>query len=228
VPLQLDLGAAPEYFTLVGLVFTAGLIILVADWRITLYALIAQYALVALLLSQIILASISLVRILSGALAVIILYITLHRLTRQRLAALIEIDGEPPAASIARLYRPEVFVVGFTFRLLALALVAVGIVGISSSMTLLGLSPYVLFNGLWLVTAGILVAILSRDVLRLGLGILMFTSGFCVLESAVEGSLFLFGLLNIADLLLAVVIAHLASVTPPEAPGLARRRGEAP
>ncbi|MCL4486927.1 MAG: hypothetical protein M1570_02195 [Chloroflexi bacterium] len=228
MPLQLDLGAATEYFTLVGLVFTAALIILVADWRITLYALIAQYALAALLLSQIVFPSVSLIRVLSGALAVTILYITLHRLTRQRLDVLIEIDGEPPAASIARLYRPEVFVVGFTFRLLSLTLVAVGIVGISSSMTLLGLTPYVLFSGLWLVTAGILVAILSRDVLRLGLGILMFTSGFCILESAVEGSLFLFGLLNVADLLLAVVIAHLASVTPPEAPGLARRRGEAP
>jgi hypothetical protein len=58
------------------------------------------------------------------------------------------IDGEPPVAAIARLYRPAVFVVGFVFRLLALALVAVGMIGISSSMTFLGIAPNVLFGGL--------------------------------------------------------------------------------
>jgi hypothetical protein len=227
VPSLSDLGFVTQFITLAGLVFTASLIILIADWRFALFALAVQYVLAALLLSQIISPSFSIVRAFSGAVAALILYITWHRLTAERLAALIALDGEPPAASIARLYRPAVFVVGLVFRLLALALVAVGIIGISSSMTFLGIAPNVLFGGLWLVAAGILVAILSHDILRLGLGILMFTSGFCILESAVEGSLFIYGLLNISDLLLAVVVAHLASVIP-EWHGPMRRRGEAP
>lgn len=223
--MPIDFSFLAELVILVGLVFAAALIAIFADWRIALYALTAQYVLTALLLSQIVQPSTALIRAISGAMAALILYITLRRLTQERRAALTQLDGEPPADWVEHLYRPEVFVVGFPFRAIALALVAVGIIGIASSMTFLELSAYVLFSGVWLIAAGILVAILSRDVLRLGLGILLFTSGFCILESAIEGSLFLYGLLNISDLLLAVVISHLATVTQQE-PGPTRRRGE--
>jgi hypothetical protein len=221
----IDLSFLAELEILVGLVFAAALIVLVTDWRISLYALTADYILTTLLLSQIVQPSTALLRAISGAMVVLILYVTLRRLTQERRAALTQIDGEPPADWVERLYRPEVFVVGFPFRAIALALVTVGIIGIASSMTFLELSAYVLFSGVWLIAAGILVAILSRDVLRLGLGILLFTSGFCIMESAIEGSLFVYGLLNIADLLLAVVISHLATVTQQE-PRPTQRRGE--
>jgi hypothetical protein len=227
VPWLIDMTFLTELGILFGLVWAAALIVLVADWRVSLFALTAQYVLTALLLSQIVQPSAATLRAISGALAAAILYLTMHRLTEQRRAALILVDGEPPADWVERLYRPEVFVVGFPFRFFAIALVAVGILGIASSMTFLELSAFVLFSGLWLIATGILVAIVSRDVLRLGLGILIFTGGFCVLESAIEGSLFVYGLLNISDLLLAVVIAHLATVTEQEL-GPARRRGEAP
>lgn len=227
MPLPSDLIFLAQVDILLGLVVTAALIVLVADWRLALFALTAQYVLTALLLSQIVQPSAAILRTFSGALAVAILYITLRRLIQQRRAALIQLDGEPPAGWIERLYRPEIFVVGFPFRIFSIALVAVGIVGIASSMTFLEISAYVFFSGMWLIAIGILVAIMSRDVMRLGLGILMFTSGFCILEAAIEGSLFLYGLLNVSDLLLAVVIAHLATVTHLET-GAARRRGEAP
>jgi len=226
VPFLPDLSFLYEIDLLVGLVFAAALIVLVADWRVALYALTAQYLLTGLLLSQMIQPPAAISRVFSGALAVVILFITLRRLTEERRAALTPPDGEPPVDWIERLYRPEVFVVGFPFRFFALALVAVGIIGIASSMTFLGLSAYVLVSGLWLIAAGILVAIVSRNVLRLGLGILLFTNGFCVLQSGIEPSLFLYGLLTISDLLLAVVVSHLATVTQEEV-GIARRRGEA-
>lgn len=227
MPLQSDLIFLAQVDILLGLVVTAALIVLVADWRLALFALTAQYVLTALLLSQIVQPSAAILRTFSGALAVAILYITLRRVIQQRRAALIQLDGEPPADWIERLYRPEIFVVGSPFRIFSIALVAVGIVGIASSMTFLEISAYVFFSGMWLIAIGILVAIMSHDVMRLGLGILMFTSGFCILEAAIEGSLFLYGLLNVSDLLLAVVIAHLATVTQEET-GAARRRGEAP
>ncbi|MDE3091014.1 MAG: hypothetical protein KGJ80_16700 [Chloroflexota bacterium] len=226
MPLLPDLSILTELDILIGLMVAAALIVLVADWRLALYALTAQYLLAALLLSQIVQPSAALVRALSGAFAAVILFITFRRVMAARRHAELE-TGDTADSRIERLYRRGVFVVGFFFRLTALALVVVGIVGIASSMTFLGLSAEVLFSGLWLIATGILVAILSRDVLRLGLGILLFTSGFCILEAAIEGSLFLYGLLNISDLLIAVVIAHLANVAPEEA-GLARRRGEIP
>lgn len=224
MPFSLDLDFISQVVILVGLVFTAALVVLVADWRLALFALIAQYLLTGVLLSRIIQPYSAIMRVFSGALAAMILYITLRRLTEERRATFIQ-DGEPPVDWIERLYRPEVFIVGFPFRFIALVLVAVGIVGVASSMTFLGLTAYVLFSGLWLIAAGMLVAILSRDVIRLGLGILLFTNGFCVLQSGVESSLFLYGLLNISDLLLAVVVSHLATVMQEEV-GPARRRGE--
>lgn len=189
MPLSLDIEWFSEINILIGLVFAAALMVLIADWRLALYALIAQYLLAAVLLTQVLLPSMALVRVLSGTLAVTILYLTLRRIEENDKKALAS-SADATDLHGRRSSRREVFVVGFPFRLFALALVTTGIIGIASSMTFLGLSSYVLFSGMWLVTIGILVAILSRDVPRLGLGILMFTNGFCILQTFSEAGLF--------------------------------------
>ncbi len=210
---------------LIGLIATAACIVLFADWRLALFALLAQYACAAGLLASLVLMPLAIVRVLSGAFAAAILYFTFRRAQENFRRDLAQAEDDAARLVVARLYRLQVFVVGLPFRVFALALVAVGIIGIASSMTFLGISPDVLFGGLWLIAVGILVAILSRDVLRLGLGILLFTSGFAILETATESSLLLYGLVNISDLLLALVIAHLAALPP--APSVwRRRRGE--
>lgn len=188
-----------------GLVITAAFVVLIPDWRLAAFALVAQYIIAAALLAQAMPAQLVGVRVLSGAWAILILYVTLRQKTET--------------------LRSPIFIVSFPFRLFALALIAVGIIGIASSMSFLGLTPDVLFGGLWLTTTGLLVAILSREVVRLGMGLLLFTSGFTILETATEASLLLFGLLNIADLLLALVIAHLSAL-PVRANLAQRRRGQ--
>ncbi len=205
-----------------GLVITTAFVVLIPDWRLAAFALVAQYITAAALLVQAVPPQLVGVRVLSGAWAILILYITLRQKTKTWRRAE---EAAQDDATLEQLQRQPIFIVSFPFRLFALALVAVGIIGIASSMSFLGLTPDVLFGGLWLTTAGVLVAILSRDVVRLGMGILLFTSGFTILETATEASLLLFGLLNIADLLLALVIAHLSALPTPA--NLAqRRRGE--
>jgi len=208
---------------LVSLIVTAALIVLIADWRVALFALLAQYLLAALLLTGLVPIPMAIVRVVSGAFAAAILYFTFRRAEDEHRRDLAAAEDDAARWVIERLYRLQVFVVGLPFRVFALALIAVGIIGIASSMTFLGLAADILFSGLWLIAAGVLVAILSRDVLRLGLGILMFTSGFAILETATESSLLLYGLLNISDLLLALVVANLAAL-PPDPSGLRRRR----
>lgn len=198
----------------IGLIITAAFIVLIADWRLALFALAAHYIVVAALLAQLIPLPMALVRVVSGGLAMLILYFT-ARQQREEYRRARRAAAETELAAVEQLYRRAVFAVGFSFRLFALALVAVGILGIASSMSFLGLPPDILFSGMWLSTTGILVAILSRDVLRLGVGILVFTSGFSILETATETSLLLYGLLNIADLLLALAIAHLSALPQP-------------
>jgi hypothetical protein len=210
---------------LIGLIVAAALIVLSADWRVALFALLAQYLLSALLLAGLVPLPMAIIRVVSGAFAAAILYFTFRRAADNHRRDLAQAEDAAARLVVERLYRLQVFVVGLPFRVFALALVAVGIIGIASSMTFLGVSPDLLFSGLWLIAAGVLVAILSRDVLRLGLGILLFTSGFVILETATESSLLLYGLINISDLLIALVIANLAAV-PPDPRGWHRRRGE--
>lgn len=199
-----DLQLITSLGIFLGLIFFAALIVLVSDWRVGLYALTAHYASAAFLLLQITQPSAALIRVISGGLAALILYLT-ARQTRAR--------------------NDNLFISGFAFRLFALAFVIVSIVGIASSMTFLNLTPPILFGGLFLIAMGALIAILSREILRLGVGILVFTSGFCILETATESSLLMYGLLNVADLLLALVIAHLAKIAR-EDEWTGARRGE--
>jgi hypothetical protein len=220
-----DLSQLLSANILIGLIVAAALIVLIADWRVALFALLAQYLLSALLLAGLVPLPMAIIRVVSGAFAAAILYFTFRRVADNHRRDLAQAEDDAARLVVERLYRLQVFVVGLPFRVFALALVAVGIIGIASSMTFLGLSPDLLFSGLWLIAAGVLVAILSRDVLRLGLGILLFTSGFVILETATESSLLLYGLINISDLLIALVIANLAAL-PPDPRGWHRRRGE--
>lgn len=208
-----------------GFIITAAFIVLVPDWRLALFALVVQYLVAAALLIGLVPFQIAMVRLASGALAILILYLTLRQKAERAKQALQQAQDAESFAAAERLYWREVFVVGFPFRLFALALIAVGIVGIASSIDFLDLPVDVLFSGMWLITSGILVAILSRDVLRLGLGILMFTNGFSILEMTTEESLLLFGLLVISDLLIALVVAHLGAM-PAYSTEQHRRHGE--
>ncbi len=208
---------------LISLVITASFVILIPDWRLALYALAVQYVVVATLISTLVPLPIAIVRVISGGLALMILYFTARQKLEDLRRAYNEAADDEARDAIAQRASRQLFVVGFPFRLFALALVVVGIIGIVSSMSFLGLTQDVLFGGVWLMMAGILVSVLSRDVLRLGLGILIFTSGFCILETATEESLLLYGLLNISDLLIALVIAHLGALPTTDS---FERRGE--
>ncbi len=192
---------------LIGLVITAACIVLISDWRLALVALTFQYVLLGLLLSNIVQPSVATVRVVSGGIAAAILFLSMEYRAAQNRAALRTRDGDVTPEPL------PVFIIGGAFRFFAVALVGITLVGFASSMTFLGLPAYILFGSMWLMAIGLLVAMLSRDVLRLGLGILVFTGGFGILDTAIEGSLFLYGLINIADLLIAVVVSHLATLS---------------
>ncbi len=203
MPFPIDLQLVSGSVALVGLIITGASIVLVSDWRLALFALCFQYVLLMLLLATVVQFQVAAVRLFAGAMATIILYLTMrNRVERVRRARDKE-TAEP---------LPPVFIVEFPFRLIAVGLVVVAIIGFSSSMTFLDLPSNLLFGSLWLIAMGLLVAMVSRDALRLGLGILVFTGGFSILDTAIERSLLLYGVLNIADLLIALVVSHLATL----------------
>lgn len=205
MPLPIDLFTSGSV-ALVGLVITAACIVLISDWRLALLALTIQYVLLGLLLSNIVQPSVATVRVLSGGIAAAIVFLSIEYRAAQDYASRRTREQVEPQSQ-------PVFVIGVAFRFFAVVLVAVSLIGFASSMTFLGLPAYVLFGSMWLMVVGLLIAMLSRDVLRLGMGILAFTGGFGILDTAIEGSLFLYGLINIADLLIAVVVSHLATLS---------------
>ncbi len=223
VPSLADLSFLSGSGVLVGLVLTAACIVLIADWRLALFALAFEYILLGILLLSLVQPAVATVRVIAGGLAAAILYVTMRQRSRKSRQSLRE---ESDTAEYQPVVSSQVFIVGFPFRLFAVALVAVTIIGFASSMTFLGLPAIVLASSLWLMSIGLLISMLSRDALRLGVGILVFTGGFGVLDTAIEGSFFLYGLLIVADLVIALVVAHLATL--PGESGTRRRHGDWP
>ena len=109
------------------------------------------------------------------------------------------------------------------FRIIALALVVLSVIALSSQFVLLNAPVLFWVTGLWLAMGGLVTIALTRDALKLGMGLLFFTSGFGVIYLSIDNSLLIYALLVISDLVIALVVSHVASV-----PALneGRRRGE--
>jgi hypothetical protein len=119
--------------------------------------------------------------------------------------------------------RRGVFWTNLPFRLIGLALVALSVIGASEQFVLLNAPLLFWVTGLWLAGGGLLTIALTRDALKLGMGLLFFTSGFGIIYLSIDNSLVIYALLVMADLVIALVISHIASV-PAQFEG--KRRGE--
>lgn len=202
---------------LLGLLASVAIVILVADWRLSLLALAIQYILVAVLLSTLIPLQIAVVRMIAGGFVATMFYITARRVyvsRRQRA------PGEPlPDERL----RGDVFWMNLPFRFVALSLVALSVIGLSGQFVLLNASTLFWVTGLWLALGGLVAIALTRDALKLGIGLLFFTSGFGIIYLAIDNSLLVYALLVISDLVIALAISHIA-IVPSQIEG--RRRGE--
>lgn len=204
-----------------GLLLAVALVVLVSDWRLSLLALAAQYVLVAILLSTLIPLQIATVRMIAGGLVALMFYLTARRAYPRRRRQQTRATPEEPL--LVDLPMRGVFWTNLPFRLIGLALVALAVIALSSQYVLLNASLLFWVTGLWLAMGGLLAIALTRDALKLGMGLLFFTSGFGIIYLAIDNSLLIYALLVISDLVIALVVAHLASV-PASAEG--RRRGE--
>jgi hypothetical protein len=201
---------------LLGLLIAVALVVLFADWRVSLLALALQYVFVAILLSTLIPLQIATVRMIAGGLVALMLYITARRVySRRRTSAPDDLIYEGSGRGV--------FWTNFPFRLIGLALIALSVVALSGQFVLLKAPLLFWITGLWLAMGGLLAIALTRDALRLGIGLLFFTSGFGILYLSIDNSLLIYALLVISDLIIALAVSHIASV-----PGqmLGSRRGE--
>jgi hypothetical protein len=176
---------------LVGLILTAAIILAFGKRHEAIIALAIQYILVAVLVTEGPYAPVGLVKLTAGLVVVAVLSITLRR-------------GEMHALPLP-------------LRLAVLAVAGIAAYSLQSYAVPTAVPPMAALEvglaGKWLIVAGLLTAIIWRDPLRAGLGLLTFSSGFQVLYGYQEISLSVAGLLGIIDVIIALGVAYLTSQT---------------
>ncbi len=185
---------------IVGLIFTSSTIAVIEVWLLSLPALLGQYVFVGLLLSRFIRPEMAAVKVVTGGVSCLILLLTAwHAGWRGGPRPKIE-PWAPGHMSL-------------TFRLFALILVGIAAYGLFVTYPLRDVAREINFACYWLALMGFLAVVLNREPLPVGLGLLTFESGFEALYATLEESLTVAGLLAGVNILAALAIAYLASMT---------------
>jgi hypothetical protein len=194
---------------LIGLLLTALVLFLAADWRVAMGALLVQYVLIALTLTDYLRPEVVLVRLLVGLLATLILYLGARRIRD------VGGDGQAEGAGphlrgwhLGWLAGP----LGFPLRLLAALLAVLATVRVFGQYNLAIVPMHLGLMAFWMVCLGLLGLVLSGNPLRVGVAVLTILSGFELVYLTLEPSLALVGFLSAFDLVATLGLSYLATV----------------
>ena len=201
----LTLSALSHVELMLGLLITGTVIVVLQDWRLNLWALMAQYVLVGLLLVRVMPLRVALIQVIIGGLICVILYITARRLHWGRVVVATHGIQEPSSAV------RDLVPTNLWFRL-AVALLALVVSSALGNRHPFVHEPYGISQACyWLVAIGLLTVVLSRDPFKVGLGLLTFQSGFGLLLATFEKSLSVAALTGVVSLLTVLAISYLTS-----------------
>ncbi len=203
---------------MIGLILTAVSILLTAEWRLSLTALLVQYVLVGLTLTRFVQAELAVVKILVGVLVVSILYLSARHTPDAR-------DSHESATDEVRSHRLHLEwwagPLGLPLRILTVIMVALaGIHFFDDYRALLpvldggrGVVPAdMAFISLWLAEAGLMGLILSSDPLRVAPALLTVLTAFDLVYVLVEPSVAVVGLVATVTLMSALAFAYLTTI----------------
>jgi hypothetical protein len=202
------LAATPA---VIGVFVTASLLIVSQDWRLNVIALTGQYFFLALLMTQVVRVEMAAVKGLIGWLVCLVVYLTEQQ--AQLLAR--HSDGESNLSVqswfTARVegWRSHGISARAAFGFLTVLLVALTAYAVAVAIPLPQLPPGLTGVCYLLIGLGVLLLGLSKDPVRVGLGLLTFLSGFDLFYVALEPSLVVAGLLGSISLVIALGMAYL-------------------
>ena len=203
--LFLRLAALSHVELLLGLLLTGMVILVLEDWRLKLWALMAQYVLVGLLLVRVMPLRVALIEIVVGGLVCLILYLTAQRVHWGREGAPeVDRDRQRPA-------RQRPMSMGWWFRLAVALLAAVVTYAVGTRHPFVEQPQGIAQASYWLVVIGLLAAVLSGSPFKVGLGLLTFQAGFGILLASFETSLSVTALVGVTYFLTALAVAYLTS-----------------
>ncbi|HQX76278.1 MAG TPA: hypothetical protein PL074_08190, partial [Thermoflexales bacterium] len=178
--------------------------VLIRNWRITLPALILQYALVGVMLARVTQPAVALITPLAGVLISLSLSIAAQRADNERAAR-----GESIAIERVKHVAWQSVPAQVLLRAVAATLTLTAAFGVAVNFPLpgsareLGLAAYVL------LACGALIIAIASEALNGGIGLLMIISGIELGYTPLEPSLSVVILLGLMNLLVGVAIAYL-------------------
>jgi hypothetical protein len=206
-----QLGFVSRELAVLGLFISGTLIILVRDWRVTLLALLSQYIVASLILVRVVAPEIAVIKMLVGALICPMLYLAARQSGWSPLWVRVAASRGWRNAAMAR-GGGEVFRASVAFRLLAAALAGLLAMVLNRSYPLPIVPPEVGLGCYWLMVIGCFVLILTEAPLKAGPGLLTLLIGFELLYTHLERSLVMIWLLAVTNLLLTLAVVYLAVV----------------
>jgi len=173
-----------ELTVLIPLVLVASLLSISVDWRLVLASLWLVHALVAVWLLLVATPEVALAKLITGTTVAGLLYPSLRALhagpheTRRQTRRLLDVHGPRTTDE--------------PFMLLGALLAAAAAIAISQAFPLVeGASNFAWY---WLALLGLLLIVLSRDVVRVGLGLLLLVNAVDLVDTMVARNLGLFAI----------------------------------
>ena len=194
-----------------GVMLTAGLLLVAYDWRLSIGALAVQYVLSMILFAQVLPPQVAGVKGLVGLISCIILFLSARQaqaIASRRASA---VEGQPASLLVVR---GSIMPAGVPFRLIAAAIVGLAVwVTVGRPERLLPeVSSQVTVAVFSLGAMSLLVVALTEAPLQIGLGLLTLLTGFELFYHAVEPSLSVIALLAMAHFGIALVTGYLTIV----------------
>lgn len=195
--------------TIIGLLLTAIVIFLTSDWRLSLTALLVQYILIGIAISDAVRLEVAVVKILVGGLAVSILYLTARRVQETDQALPV---GSEKARFLGLSVGWEAGPLGLPLRFLAALLAVLAVLRLFGSLHLPSTSTPIAFAATWLGAMGLTGLVVSSSPLRVAVALLTILGAFDLVYARLQPSLAVAGFWSVLILLGALAFAYLATV----------------
>jgi hypothetical protein len=214
-----SIAALPGTAVLVALLIAAGLLVVLTNWRLLIFALGAQYILIGLMLTRVVPIELAAVKTLVGVMICPVLFITARRVRWGQ----VDEDGDaeeegPTAPPVVRPKRRWWWIIGagLPVRIIVTALALAMSISLASRNPLpitadQTLSRDFTIGAFSVILLGLINAALAENPLKVGLGLLSFLAGFELFFTAVEPTLTIVGLLGLTNLILALAISYLTT-----------------
>jgi len=208
MPTLVDLLAHVSFLAakpaVIGILITAGILVVNRDWRLDAIALTVQYFFVVLLLTRLIRLEVAAVKGLIGWLICMVFY-----LTERRASMFFEQTSAASKENVSSRWHRWIVSTQVSFHLLAGILIAVAAYTAALRIPLPEIPGDITLACYLLAGLGLLLIGLSEEPIQIGLGLLTFLSGFELFYVALEPSLAVTGLLGAVNFIIALATAYL-------------------